>query len=277
VIVIKGLIFNMQRYSIHDGQGIRTMVFFKGCPLVCPWCCNPESQSGLIEQARMPERCIHCAVCSHTSAGCPAEAIVEFGKYLSVEEVVKEIEKDRVFYDASGGGATLSGGEVLAQFAFALAILKRLQELSVHTALETSGYGKSRELLTLAEYLDLILFDLKIMNPKRARTVLGVDNGIILKNFKLLLQKHKQVIPRIPLIPGYTMDDENIAEIIAFVKKSGLQEVHLLPFHQYGSKKYAYINKTYALQHVRLCDAEAIERITAKIAAQGLRVVVGGM
>lgn len=277
MIAIKGLIFNIQRYSIHDGEGIRTMIFFKGCPLHCPWCCNPESQSEKIEQAKIEERCIHCKICSHLSEECPSNAITKFGKYMSVEEVIKEIEKDRIFYDASGGGITLSGGEVLSQFPFALALLKRSEELSVHKALETSGYGKSQELLKLAEYLDCILFDLKIMNQKRARAILGVDNRVILENFKLLLRNHKQVIPRIPLIPGYTMDDTNIAEIIAFVKIFSLKEVHLLPFHQYGSKKYAYLNRTYALQHVNRLNVNVLESIKEKIAAQGLSVVVGGM
>jgi pyruvate formate lyase activating enzyme len=277
VITIKGLIFNIQRYSIHDGEGIRTLIFFKGCPLHCPWCCNPESQSGAIEQAKMDERCIHCETCSHTPEDCPSEAITNFGKSMSVEEIIKEVEKDRIFYDASCGGVTLSGGEVLSQFPFALALLNRLEELAVHSTLETSGYGNGQELLKLAKYLDCILFDLKIMNQQRARAILGVDNRIILENFQLLLQNHKQVIPRIPLIPGYTMDDENIAEIIAFIKASGLQEVHLLPFHQYGSKKYAYLNKPYALQHVNLPGLEVLERIKEKMAAQGLSVVVGGM
>jgi pyruvate formate lyase activating enzyme len=274
---MKGLVFNIQRYSLHDGTGIRTIVFLKGCLLHCPWCCNPESQSFEVEKAKINNLCIHCSNCSHNVEECPSGAIVEFGKYMTVEEVVKEIQKDMVFYNTSGGGVTLSGGEASAQPQFALELLKSLRKLGVNTAMETCGQVAEHNLIALSQYLDLILFDLKIMNKEKAKELLGADMELIKGNLKALVENNRKVIPRIPLIPGYTMDEENIEEVIKFVKELGLKEIHILPFHQYGSKKYEYIDKEYKLKDIKPPSDYDVEAIKSKMQNEGFKVVIGGL
>ncbi|GFZ32157.1 [formate-C-acetyltransferase]-activating enzyme [Clostridium zeae] len=277
----KAIIFNIQRYSLHDGGGIRTVVFFKGCPLKCPWCSNPESQKFKLEIMRKPNLCIKCssescAKCNMSPDKCPTGALDYIGKEYTVEEVVNEVKKDIVFYDTSEGGVTLSGGEVLAQPKFVLALLKRLKEFSINTAIETSGQGDTEKLLELAKYLDLILFDLKIMDKEKAKDILGADIELIRSNMKELVLNNHEVIPRIPLIPGYTMEDDNISEIIAFVKELGLKEIHILPFHQYGSKKYEYLGKDYSLLDIKPPSEEEVNAIKLKMEQEGLMVFIGG-
>ncbi|MDF2883141.1 MAG: glycyl-radical enzyme activator family protein [Clostridiaceae bacterium] len=275
---MKGLIFNIQRYSIHDGSGIRTLVFFKGCPLHCPWCCNPESQSYDIEQVKIKERCINCKVCSHNPIDCPADAITEFGKYMTVQEIIKEAEKDMPFYQTSDGGVTLSGGEVLSQAPFAIELLKELKKLGINTAIETSGQGTKENLLEMTKYLDTILFDLKIMNNEKAFNVLGADMKVIIGNLMALVEMNNTlVIPRVPLIPTFNMDEENISAITGFVNELGLKEIHILPFHQYGSKKYEYVKKEYSLKELNPPTDQEVNRIKDYMEQQGLKVVVGGL
>jgi len=274
---MKGLVFNVQRYSLHDGAGIRTIVFLKGCPLHCPWCCNPESQSFEIEKAKINNLCIKCKVCSFDIDECPSGAIVEFGKYMTKEEVMAEVQKDMIFYDTSGGGVTLSGGEASAQQQFVLELLKGFKKLGINTAMETCGQATVHNLLILSQYLDLILFDLKIMNKEKSKELLGADIELIKANIKALVESNKKVIPRIPLIPGYTMDDENVKEIINFIKQLGLKEIHILPFHQYGNKKYEYIKKEYKLKHIKPPTDQEVEDIKAKMESQGLKVTIGGL
>lgn len=274
---MKALILNIQRYSLHDGEGIRTIVFFKGCPLKCPWCSNPESQSFEPQTVKMESKCIHCKHCSFNVDECPTGAITQFGKYMTVEEVVAEVQKDMVFYRTSKGGVTLSGGEVLSQSTFAKELLKQLKSLGINTAIETSGQGNTQSLIEIAAYLDLILFDLKIMAEKKSKQLLGADINLIKNNIKTLVEMHKKVIPRVPLIPGYTMDEENIREIIIFVKSLNLTEIHLLPFHQYGSNKYKLLDVDYKLIDVATPSSEAIEKITNQMRNNGLKVIIGGL
>lgn len=273
---MKGLILNIQRYSLHDGGGIRTIVFFKGCPLRCPWCSNPESLSFDIQKVKINSKCIHCEHCCSNIYECPSGAITEFGKYMTVEEITYEVMKDRVFYYTSEGGVTLSGGEVLSQAAFAKELLKELKSLNVHTAIETSGHGKTETLIELANYLDLILFDLKIMDKNKSKKILGADIDLIKSNLKALIKMGKKVIPRVPLIPEYTLDDENIKEIIKLVKKFNLIEIHILPFHQYGSNKYEFLNKEYKLKKVSVPSDELVQKVKNMMEREGLIVVVGG-
>lgn len=275
---MKALIFNIQRYCIHDGEGIRTVVFFKGCPLHCPWCSNPESQSFSAETVMIENKCIHCkAVCPMKHDECPSGAVEVFGREYTVDEVIKEVLKDSIFYNTSGGGVTLSGGEVLGQAPFAIELLKRLKKLGIDTAIETSGMGSTVLLKQMSEYLDTILYDLKIMDPDRSKSVLGADINLIKNNLETLVKMGKHVIPRIPLIPRYTMDDDNIIKIVEFVKSLDLTEVHILPFHQYGSGKYEFLKKGYALKNVKQLNKEDIEDIKNYIGEQGLRVIVGGL
>jgi pyruvate formate lyase activating enzyme len=275
---MKALIFNIQRYSIHDGEGIRTVVFFKGCPLHCPWCSNPESQSFDVEKVMIESKCTHCkAVCPMNPDECPSGAVEIFGKEYTIDEVMNEVLKDSIFYSTSGGGVTLSGGEVLGQAPFATELLKRLKRLGIDTAIETSGMGSTVLLKQMAEHLDTILFDLKIMDPEKAKSALGADINLIKANLETLVKMGKHVIPRIPLIPGYTMDDENIKRIVEFVKSLGLKEVHILPFHQYGSGKYEFLKREYALKGVKQLNEGDVEHIRKYIEGQGLKVVVGGL
>lgn len=273
---MKALILNIQRYSLHDGAGIRTIVFFKGCPLRCPWCSNPESISFEGEKVKMGSKCIHCKHCSFDVDECPSGAISEFGKYMTVEEVVAEVQKDIVFYRTSKGGVTLSGGEVLAQSAFAIELLKTLKNLGIDTAIETSGQGSTQNLIKLATYLDLILFDLKIMNEEKAKLLLGSDINLIKNNLRTLVEMNKKVIPRVPLIPGYTLNHENIKEIIDFVKNLKLTEIHILPFHQYGSNKYKLLNRDYKLIDIVPPSSEDVEKVATEMRNNGLKVIIGG-
>jgi len=272
-----GLIFNIQRYSIHDGGGIRTLIFFKGCPLYCPWCCNPESQSFEKEFIKLASQCIHCGTCASNPLDCPTGALVEQGRYMTVEEVMNEVLKDEIFYHTSQGGVTLSGGEVLAQGEFAKELLKRLKDLGIHTAIETSGAGDWETLAGIAEYSDLILYDLKIMNRKVSHEVIGIDSSITKEHFTKLISRGIHVIPRVPLIPGYTMGEENIDAIIEFVKQNSVQEIHLLPFHQYGSSKYESLGRTYTLIDMKTPTDAEIAAIEKKMVKAGLKVVIGGM
>ncbi|MBU3160354.1 [formate-C-acetyltransferase]-activating enzyme [Clostridium frigoris] len=273
---MKALIFNIQRYSLHDGSGIRTIVFFKGCPLKCPWCCNPESTRFDIQKVRISNKCIHCNHCAFDVDECPTGAITEFGKYMTVEEIMCEVQKDMIFYRTSTGGVTLSGGEVLSQSVFAKELLKKLKNLGINTAIETSGQGNTKDLINLAPYLDLILFDLKIMDEKKSKLLLGADIDLIKLNIETLVKMHKKVIPRVPLIPGFTLNDENIKAIIIFVKSLNLTEIHILPFHQYGSNKYKLLDREYKLINMSVPSNEDIEKIRNEMLNNGLKVVIGG-
>ncbi|NTW73227.1 MAG: radical SAM protein, partial [Eubacteriaceae bacterium] len=210
----KPLIFNIQRFSVHDGGGIRTLIFFKGCPLRCPWCSNPESQKTENEIMRKETLCIKCVAddvysCKATPDFCPTGALDFVGKEMSIDEIMDEVKRDMIFYDASGGGVTLSGGEVLLHGEFAAELLKRIKALGIDTAIETTGHGSWELLDKMTDYTDTVLFDFKIMDPKRFREVIKGDLNLILTNFDKLMKKGVNVIPRIPLIPGYTLDEEN--------------------------------------------------------------------
>ena len=269
-------IFNIQRYSLNDGQGIRTVVFFKGCPHTCPWCANPESMSPRIETVRRESKCLHCATCLQDAEECPSGAWENIGRDVTLEELEREVLKDEVFFRASGGGVTLSGGEVLMQAEFAARLLQRLKQWGIRTAIETAGDTSPRRLLPLARKCDEVLFDLKIMDTERARTVLNMNQPRVLENFRLLLNEGIKVIPRLPLIPGFTLNRENVAQILAFLAPLPVDEVHLLPFHQYGEPKYALLDRAWAMAGIHAPEAEEIAPIQAMVEQAGYRAVIGG-
>lgn len=261
---LKGTVFNIQRYSIHDGPGIRTVVFLKGCPLRCRWCCNPESWSKLPETWKN------------------ADGEIEIlGRLSEPEEVLEEIRKDRNYYRHSGGGVTLSGGEVLMQPEFSTKLLQLCYDSNIHTAVETSGYGAWNGLKSMAEYTDLFLYDIKHMNPITHGALTGVSNIPILENLKKLIDLKKQIIIRVPFLPEYNGTEENLTEMAVFMKTYGLTEVHLMPFHQLGKDKYQKLGKTYQLKEIlplKLRDDGAEKIAGAKMLLEDfdLKVIIGG-
>lgn len=261
---ISGLLFNIMRFSIHDGPGLRTTIFFKGCPLHCGWCHNPEGLDRDTQLVHRPDRCIACAECREA---CPAEAInihdgaitrlparcrlcgacVEacsteslrlIGKRMTVTEVMDEILKDRSFYEESKGGITCSGGEPLSQSDFLEAVLSACKSEEIHTALDTSGAAPFELFERILPHLDLILYDLKLMDEERHEHETGVSNREILENLRRLSDGDQEIIVRIPVVPGFNDSNENIVVAGAFLASlPRLPEVHLLPYHQAGEEK----------------------------------------
>lgn len=277
----KNLIFSIQRYSLNDGNGIRTIVFLKGCPLRCPWCSNPESQSFGREIFRREKLCINCnsndiLTCNVEPELCPTNAKSYIGDKMTIDEIVEEVNKDKIFYETTNGGVTISGGEPLSHSEFLITLLKALKDENIHTAMETSGFGALDVLNKAADYLDLILFDLKIMDREKAKSIINIDMDVVRKNFKHLLKKNKEVIPRVPLIPNFTMDKQNIDDIISFIVSSNLKEVHILPFHQYGSSKYRALGLEYKLMNLKPPEDKEIQNIKKYMEKYGLRVTIGG-
>ena len=269
-------IFNIQRYSLNDGIGIRTLVFFKGCPLHCPWCSNPESRSRDAVFVRRESQCIHCETCAMDVDECPSGAYHRMGDDYTLETLLAEVMKDEVFFRVSGGGVTLSGGEVLSQAAFASRLLQKLKAWGIATAIETTGHGNQAALLELAKFCDEVLYDFKIMDAERAHAVTGINLERVLENFAALHRQGTRLIPRFPLIPGYTMDLGNFNQALSFLEPFGLKELHLLPFHQYGASKYGLVGMDYAMADVKAPDDEEIEPYIQRAKAMGYRVVIGG-
>ena len=269
-------IFNIQRYSLNDGAGIRTLVFFKGCPLHCPWCSNPESRSRDAQFVRRESRCIQCANCAQDVDECPSGAYQQMGTDYTLDELVAQIMKDEVFFRVSGGGVTLSGGEVLSQAPFATRLLQKLKSWNIATAIETTGHGNQAALLELARYCDEVLYDFKIMDAKRAHAITGINLARVLENFAALHAQGTHLIPRFPLIPGYTMEMDNFERALAFLAPFHLAELHLLPFHQYGASKYGLVGLDYAMPDVTPPGEDEIAPFVRRAQDAGYRVTVGG-
>lgn len=269
-------IFNIQRYSLNDGQGIRTVVFFKGCPHTCPWCANPESISPKIETVRRESKCLHCAPCLRDAEECPSGAFEHIGRDVTLEELEREVMKDEIFFRSSGGGVTLSGGEVLMQAPFATALLQRLRRWGIHTAIETAGDAPLSRLLPLAKQCDEVLFDLKIMDAEQAKTVVKMNLPRVLDNFLRLAEKGINVIPRVPLIPGFTLSEANMNRVLAFLIPSGIRQLHLLPFHQYGEPKYRLLGQEWTMNQVAVPTEEEIATLRQMAERAGFLVTLGG-
>lgn len=232
---IKGNIFNIQKFSLNDGPGIRTNVFFKGCPLGCKWCSNPESQFFLNDEeviAKIDDK----------------ENLK--GKIYTVDEILKEVEKDRVFYEDSGGGITLSGGECLSQPEFAKNILMAAKEDDINTAIETAGYVKEDMFMSIMDYVDHFLFDIKHWDKDKHKKYTGVSNELILKNFTNAKNNNKDILARIPVIPGFNDSLDDAKNISKLLNKLGQESCQLLPFHQFGEKKYALLEREYEYEGV---------------------------
>jgi pyruvate formate lyase activating enzyme len=274
---MKGFITNIQRFSIHDGPGIRTTVFFKGCPLSCRWCQNPEAITNRQDVIYDSEKCIGCKTCvsicpekcmtwdgrinftsdNCTRCGlcidnCPVQALRWSSKTVSASHVIHEVLKDRVYYDISGGGITLSGGEPLQQIDFCHEILKKSKKEKLNTALDTSGYAPSKSFKKIMPLVDLFLFDIKFINSHLHEEYTGKTNELILENFRLLCQSKRKIIVRIPIIPGFTDSKVNIRGIESFVKKNNSSIViEKIPFNPLMEKKYKMLGLPYTFMNCR--------------------------
>lgn len=287
----KGRIFNIQRYSLQDGPGLRTTVFLKGCPLACAWCHNPESQSADRAMIKLEQRCIACGSCfaicepgedpaSRPEACvdvCPTGARQMLGRDVEVEELLEEVLHDRAFFDQSGGGVTLSGGEPLLQPGFVVKVLIALKRRGVHTALDTCGLGRREDLLTAAALADVVLFDLKHMDDAQHRVWTGAGNAAILANLTALGQMHGQIWIRVPVIPGVNDDLQNMEATARFVAGiPGVRRLDLLPYHSTGAAKFRRLGKEYVLEQVQPPTPEHMASLVQLFQAHGITASVGG-
>ena len=274
----KGIIFNIQKFSIHDGKGIRTLVFLKGCPLACRWCSNPESQNHFPEHAFNPARCMTYADCGACVRACPHGAMQErdglllhipqkcrqcftcvercpggaqhvYGEEVNVDQVLARVEEDDVFYRRSGGGMTLSGGEALVQPGFAIALLREARRRHIDTALETCGCVPYERLAAACGHLDKLFYDLKCFDRQLHKDFTGVDNKRIKENFLQVCADFPKLEIRVrtPVVPGFNDSEEEIRRLREFIPRRENIEYELLAYHQMGKPKYGYLCRPYAL------------------------------
>jgi pyruvate formate lyase activating enzyme len=295
-------VFNIERFATRDGPGIRTTVFLKGCPLRCLWCANPESikpYPQLMFFENLCQRCHKCvAACPNKATTVGADGRIEIdrslcktcgecvevclprareisGRVMTVEEVLEEVKKDAVFYQNSGGGVTASGGEPTHQPEFLWNLFGRCRQSAIHTCLDTTGFTKREALQRILEHTDLVLYDVKHMNPVRHKGFTGVDNALILDNARMVAGQGKPMIIRVPLIPECNDSEENLEALAGFMSELGLARVDLLPYHSLGKAKYERLGTDYELGHIQPHDTEQIEKIKAFLESHGLEVGVG--
>ncbi len=298
---MEGVLFNIQRYSLHDGPGIRTIPFFKGCPLSCKWCSNPESQrptpelifkksdcircGKCIEACKQQalsvsnaffidrERCIQCGECTQV---CPTQALEMKGKRMTVADVMRELQKEENLYRRSGGGITLSGGEPLAQPAFARELLKACKEKGWHTAIETTGFTTPEVIADVFPYVDLALTDIKAINPVIHLANTGIENSQILENL-LRISFLTKTIVRIPVIPGVNDNPEEIHNIAEFARlMSNVDTLHLLPYHSFGENKYGLLGRIYPMGEADSIAESKMELLKREVESSGFHCHIGG-
>jgi pyruvate formate lyase activating enzyme len=298
----KGIVFDIKRYATDDGPGIRTTIFFKGCPLRCWWCHNPEGQVAKPELMYKNRRCINCGecagscptkainytankvhinrelctLCGECAQNCPSEALTVTGKEISVKDLVKEVEKDALFYAESNGGITLSGGEPLLQIDFLVALLEECKERNIHTAVDTCGYAPHKAFDRISDRTDLFLYDIKTMNDKKHKKYTGVSNKLIHENLKRLAENERNIEVRFPIIPNINDDGDNIMRTAEFLLSCGVKQVSLLPYHRAGTEKYKSLNRAYKLKRIQSPSNEDLGMVKEKLETFGLKVKIGG-
>lgn len=308
----KGNVFNIQRYTVHDGPGIRTEIFLKGCPLACRWCSNPEGLKARREPGVYPSRCIGrsvCGLCEKADSGaqisfdagdkiesihtdgtdrwicaadaCPSDAIRIWGDLMSVRELMDIIKKDRTYYEQSGGGVTVSGGEPLLQAAFTAELLQACHEEGIHTCVESALHVDEAAVDLVLPHTDLFISDLKIMDPQKHQKYIGVSNEKILFNTRKLAEAGKDMILRIPVIPGINDDEENIRKTADFITgdlRNSVQELQLLNYMRLGEEKYRSLGRPYPMAGMELDQESAnarLKEITAYFRNRGICCVTG--
>lgn len=254
----KGRIFDIQRFSVHDGPGIRTIVFFKGCFLRCRWCCNPEGQEFGIQEMTMNGK------------------TKTVGQDVTVEEVLDIVEKDRVYYGRSGGGLTLSGGECLGQINFARDLLRGAKERGINTAIESTGFADWEKIKELIPYLDVYLMDIKHMNSAKHKEFTSQPNELILENAKKIAQNFNKLIIRTPVIPTFNATVGEIREIAKYAKSIGVNEMHILPYHRLGKDKYYGLGRSYSLEEIEPPSKELMNELLQVVLQEGLKGQIGG-
>ena len=264
---MKGTIFDIKHYAIHDGPGIRQTIFFKGCPLKCWWCHNPESRSNEIIDIPREEVIDGKTICS----------IETLGKKYTIGELIKEVEKDIVFFEESGGGVTLSGGEPLLQYTFALELLRECKAREIHTCVDTTGYATEEKIMGISEVTDLFLFDIKQVDDKKHMLYSGTSNKHIIRNLKILDEIGKDIWIRFPLIPGINDDEGDIFRLMDMLSKlRNNYPLHILPYHKIGSHKYEKFGMDYNMDNISEPDEDYINTIVESFESNGFKAIVGG-
>jgi pyruvate formate lyase activating enzyme len=299
--VERRLVLSITRMTVHNGPGIRTLVLFKGCPLHCLWCSTPESQAPDPEISFSPDRCINCRRCSVVcpvgaidfkgpilkidrsrcnrcgacADGCPSQSITLLGKPMGVERLSEELCRDKVFYRHSGGGVTLSGGEVLLKPGFTGQLLRTLKNEGVGVGIDTCGHVPWASIEHLLPYIDFFLWDIKHMDPERHKERTGASNDLILSNLEAVSNRNIPVYVRMPVIPGFNDSEENIRATCEFVRDlPSLVEVDLLPLHHLGKARYASLDRPYPINDLHLVPEGVIEELRLLIESYGLKACV---
>jgi len=303
VAIKKGIVFDIKKFAIDDGPGIRTTIFLKGCPLRCWWCHNPEGQLPAPELMYRKSRCIGCeecvrscsrgaisvnslgklsierricSLCAKCTEKCPTDALAIVGKAMDEKEVMKEIVKDSAFYDESRGGVTISGGEPLLQVDFLNALLDECKNRSIHAALDTSGYAPPNVIEKIKDKVNLFLYDVKIMDDRKHRKYTGVSNKPILENLTRLAENGSDLFLRFPVVPGINDSKYNVAQTAEFVLSCGLKRICLLPYHRAGIEKYRSLGKDYKLKTVEMPPSDQkLNAIKEQLEAYGLNTKMG--
>ena len=294
------VIFNIQKFCLHDGPGIRTTVFFKGCNLRCKWCANPESQKSTRQLTLDKGKCVGCgacvaacsqnarsmeegfpkvntALCNHCGAcleNCPGGAIAMEGKFVDTEQVLAEVRKDKVFYDRSGGGVTLSGGEVLLKLPFAMELARRLHQEGIHVAVETAGVAKEERFRALLKEIDYVMMDIKHYDSAAHRAGTGRGNEQVLANLRILRDSGVPFLVRIPVIPGFNDSLEDAAAFALLLKEMDIFKVQLLPFHRLGCHKYELLGLAYDYADTPSMQAEELEDYSRAFTRLGIEVII---